>query len=234
MAEVNVPCVEFPKLPPIPNVKLIGGVELNGFLDFSTGMPSDCSVTFNLLAQLAPALAGLAPILNILSVIKALADFASNPLVKGPDLIAAINKIAGMFIALTPAGIAVTIKGVVSLIINFLSCFISQLESAVKLQADLSLIQQNIALDPSLASPVLTASLSCAQANAEITMQQATGALGPIKPLLDIVNTIGGIAGLSLEMPALSLSAGADPTQAITSLRKAIDGLKDVINSLPG
>jgi hypothetical protein len=233
MAEVSVPCVKFPALPEIPKITLIGGVELNGFLDFSAGMPTDCSATFSLMQQLTPSLACLVPILNILGVIKALADFASNPLVNGPDLIAAIDKIAGMFLALTPAGIAVTIKGVLELIINFLSCFIAQLKSAVKFQADLSLIEESVALDPSLSSPVLTASLSCAQANAEITMQQAMGALGPIKPLLDVVNIIAGIAGLPAIEINLSASAGADTTEVISSLEEAINGLKAAINSLP-
>lgn len=233
MAEVSIPCVKFPELPEIPKITLIGGVELNGFLDFSAGMPSDCSATFSLMGQLAPSLAGLVPILNILGVIKALADFATNPLMKGPDLIAAIEKVAGMFVALTPAGIAVTIKGVLELIINFLSCFISQLKNAIKFQADISLLQQQVELDASLASPVLTASISCAQANAEITMQQAMGSLGPIKPLLDVVNIIAGIAGLPAIEVEVSASAGADMTGVISSLEEMINTLKTAIGSLP-
>lgn len=230
---VNIPCVPFPEVPELPNIKLIGGVELGGFLDFSVGMPTQCSVTMNLMAQLAPVLAGLAPILNILAVLKALADFASNPLVKGPDLIAAINKIAGLFISLTPAGIAVTIKGVLTLLINFLNCFISQLEASVKFQADLGQIQQSIELDPSLATPVLTASLSCAQANAEISMQQAMASLGPVKPLLDIVGVIAGIAGLPLELPDMSVGADADMAGLIASMREATTSLQSVIEGLP-
>lgn len=233
MAEVSIPCVKFPELPEIPKITLIGGVELNGFLDFSVGMPSDCSATFSLMGQLAPSLAGLVPILNILGVIKALADFATNPLMKGPDLIIAIEKVAGMFVALTPAGIAVTIKGVLELIINFLSCFISQLKSAIKFQADIGLLQQQVELDASLASPVLTASISCAQANAEITMQQAMGSLGPIKPLLDVVNIIAGIAGLPAIEVEVSASAGADMTGVISSLEEMINTLKTAIGSLP-
>jgi hypothetical protein len=230
MAEVNLPCVQFPKLPQVPNITLPGSVELSGFLDFSAGMPTDCSVTFNLMGQLAPVLASLAPILNILGVLKALADFATNPLMKGPDLIAAIGKLSKLFLALTPAGIAITIKGVLSLIINFLSCFISQLEAAVKFQADIALIQQGLGSDT---SPVLLASLSCAQANAEIVMQQTMGSLGPIAPLLSVVNIIGGIAGLTIEMPAIDVSAGGDITGAISSLHQAIDSLKAVLDSLP-
>jgi hypothetical protein len=231
--QVSVPCVDFPKLPKIPKITLIGGVELNGFLDFSAGMPTDCSATFSLMQQLTPSLAGLAPILKILGVIKALADFASNPLIKGPDLIAAIGEIAEMFVALTPAGIAITIKGILELIINFLDCLIAQLKSAVEFQASISLIQQSVELDASLASPVLMASLSCAQDNAAIALEQAMGAVGPIKPLLDVVNIIAGIAGLPAIEVNLSASAGADMTGVITSLENSINSLKTAISSLP-
>ena len=97
MAEVDIPCVELPELPDIPEIELIGGAKLRGLLDFSKGMPDNCSVTFNLMGQLAPILAALLPVLNILCVIQALGKFATNPLVNGPDLITAIQKVADYF-----------------------------------------------------------------------------------------------------------------------------------------
>ncbi|HEX8073048.1 MAG TPA: hypothetical protein VF546_24085 [Pyrinomonadaceae bacterium] len=236
MAEVGIeiPCVSLPDVPAAFNVKLIGGAELSGFLDFSAGMPTDCSVMMNLMAQLSPALAGLAPILNILGVLKALADFATNPLIKGPDLIEAIGKLAGLFVALTPAGIALTIKGVLNLIITFLECFISQLESVIALQAQLGELKAQMAADPSIASPVLSLSLDCASANADIAMAQAMASLGPIAPLLSIVNIIGSIAGIQIEPPSMDMSAAADLKEVIASLHEKIAALHDVLKSLPG
>ncbi len=149
-------------------------------------------------------------------------------------MIAAINKIAGMFIALTPAGIAITIKGVLNLIINFLSCFLSQMQAAIDFQAKIASIQAQANSDPSLSSPVLLASLACANANAEVAMQQAMGALGPIKPLLDVVNIIGGIAGLTLEMPDMSTSGGAEASHTIAKMNEVINSLKLVLANLPG
>jgi hypothetical protein len=232
--EIEIPCVKLPEVPPLFDVQLIGGAKLTGFLDFSAGIPTDCSVMMNLMAQLSPALAGLAPILNILGVLKALADFASNPLVKGPDLIEAIGKLAGLFVALTPAGIAITIKGVLNLIITFLKCFIDQLQSVIALQAQLAELQASMAADPSIVSPVLTASLDCASANAELAMQQTMASLGPIAPLLALVNIIGSIAGIQIEVPAMDMSAGADIESVIQSLEDKITALQDVIQSLPG
>jgi hypothetical protein len=234
MAAVDFPCVKLPKLPDVIDVSLPGGVKLSAFLDFSKGMPTDCTVAFSLLQQLAPVLASLAPLLNILGVIKALADFATNPLVKGPALIQAIEKLAGFFVALTPAGIAVTIADILKLIIGFLECFITQLEAVVKMQADLALVrdklsQQEAAGDVNL---VLQASLACAEANASVAMDQVMASLGPIKPLLDIVTTVAGIANLPLKLPGLSVSGG-DSVQAVASLREAVDSLNQVIQSLP-
>lgn len=232
--ELDVPCVHFPELPNLLEIELIGGVRLSAFLDFSKGMPNPASVVFSLLQQLAPVLAGLAPILNILAVIKALADFATNPLVKGPDLIIAINKIASMFVALTPAGIAVTIVGILRVIITFLQSFIVQLKAVLEFQAKIALIEQEISLDPAKANLVLSATISCAKANADIAMQQTMASLGPLQPLLAMVQIIAGIAGLSLALPDLSASASASGgLEMIASLEEAITNIQGVIDSLP-
>src|SRR5262245_3021847 len=74
MAEVNIPCVDLPSIE-IPNLTLIGGAELKGFLDFSAGTPTDCKLTFNLLLQLAPLLASMACLLKVLDVIGKLKSF---------------------------------------------------------------------------------------------------------------------------------------------------------------
>jgi hypothetical protein len=232
--DVAVPCVELPPVPKIPSVTLIGGAELQAFLDLSAGIPDACSVTFNLMGQLAPALAGLTPILKILTVLKALADFASNPLVKGPDLIAAIGELAPLFLALTPAGIAVTVRGILGVIVDFLACFVERLESVVSFQADLGSIQAQIDASPELVSPVLTASLSCANANAQVAIDQTMASLGPIEPLLGIVTSIAGIAGLSLALPSLSGGGAGGAEELVEALKSAVDSLEGVIDSLPG
>ena len=64
-------------------------------------------------------------------------------------------------------------------------------------------------------------------------MQQAMGSLGPIKPLLDVVNIIASITGLPAIEIHLPASTGADTTEVISSLEEAINGLKTAINSLP-
>jgi hypothetical protein len=233
MAEsIQVPCVPLPELPEIPSITLIGGASLSGFVDFSQGMPTDCSVTFSLMQQLAPVLAALAPLLKILKVLQALKATAESAFLNAGDLITALGDLGGLFLSLTPAGIAVTVAGILRMIIGFLKCFITQLESVVKVQADIALIEANVAADPALGSAVLTASLSCAQANAELSMQSAMASLGPVQPLLDMVTMLGEIAGLPLSL-SLNVSAGGELAGTLTSLRETITQIEGVINSLP-
>ena len=113
MAKIEIPCVPFPELPEPLEISLPGGVKLSGFLDFSKGMPTQCSVTFSLLQQLAPVMASLTPILNILNVLMKLKEFLGPPPdpLKAGDVVAAIDKLASLFISLTPAGIAPRVAG---------------------------------------------------------------------------------------------------------------------------
>lgn len=233
MASVEVPCVKLPELPDIPVISLLGGAKLSALLDFSKGMPDNCSVHFNLLAQLQPVLAALVPLLNILCVIQALAKFASNPLVNGPDLLASIEKVAGMFITLTPPGIAIIIVDILRLIIGFLNCFIDILKSNLSFQADIGLSAELAEKEFDVPNLALEASIECAQVNAGISMDQAMATLSPLEPLLDIVNSIAGIAGLELALPSLDVSAGADSLQVVEDLEAAIESIEAVIDALP-
>jgi hypothetical protein len=233
MAELTIegPCVRLPELPELPTITLFGAT-LTGHLDFSMGMPSDCSANMSLMAQVAPLLASLAPLLKILKVLQALKSAAESAFLDAGDLLSALADLAGLFAAMTPAGIAITVKGILEVIISFMLCFITQLRSVLEFQANISGIETAIAADASLDSPVLRASLSCANANAELAMGSVMGSLGPIQPLLDMVGMIGGVVGLSLDL-SLDMSAAGDVEAMIVSLEQTITKVRDVIQSLP-
>lgn len=226
--EVEVPCVKIPKLK-IPSVKLPLGGELKGFADFSASVPTDCTLTFSLLAQLAPLLASISCLLKVLKVLASLKEFASNPLTKGPDLIATIDGAAGCITAVTVPALSIipSIKGILQLIISFLNCFISQLESIVNLQA-------NIDLESAKDNPVLLASLSCAQDNAQASMDNLMASLEPIEPLIAAVNTLGEfVPGFPKIELSIDLSSGQDRVQVISDLKQKITSLEAVIDSPP-
>lgn len=232
---VQTPCVKLRTLPKIPAIKLMGGAELRGFADFSMGPQTDCKLTFNLLLQLSPLLASMACLLKILNVITKLKDFAEaakDPLKlpgAAPNLINAIADLSGCIPPLAPIQFALMIKGILSLVISSISCFLSQLESIVTFQA-------SIDLKSAEGNPTLKATLLCAQDNAKISMDNLMMSLQPLQPILDMVTMVVGIVGLpGLDLPNLSsISAGTDQTQTISSLREAVDSLKAAIDKVPG
>jgi hypothetical protein len=222
------PCVQLPKLPNIPKVKLPLGGELSAFADFSVATPSDCTLTFSLLVQLAPLLASISCLMKVLGVIGALKDFASNPLTKGPDLIAAIEKVAECIAAATVPAISIfaSLKGILELLVNFIGCIVDQLDSLIKFNA-------TIDLESAKGNPILEASLKCARENAEISSAALMQSIEPIKPLLDTVNLLMGIAGLPEIKLSVDASAGADATKMIDDLKQTIDTIKGIISSIP-
>ena len=235
MADGNsIPCVELPKVS-IPNLTLLGGAELNGFLDFSQGAPTDCKLTFNLMLQLAPLLASMACLLKILNVIgklQAFVEAAKPPFLKLvdtiPELLIAIGELKDCIPALAIPQMLLMIKGMLSLIINFLNCFISQLESIIKFQVSIDLTAAE-------GNPVLLDTLLCAQSNAKTSMDNLMLSLQPVQPLLNMVTMVASIAGQSIGLPKLSdISANQDQAQTITTLKQSIASIKQVIDSLPG
>jgi hypothetical protein len=235
MADGNsVPCIELPKVS-IPNLTLLGGAELNGFLDFSQGTPTDCKLTFNLLLQLAPLLASMACLLKVLNVIgklQAFVEAAKPPFLKLPgtipDLLAAIGELKDCIPAFAIPQMLIMIKGMLSLIINFLNCFISQLEDLLK-------FQMSIDLTAAKGNPVLRDTLLCAQSNAKTSMDNLMLSLQPVQPLLNMVTTVASIAGQSISLPKLSdISANQDQAQTITALKQSIGTIKQVVDSIPG
>ena len=97
-ATVDIPCIELPVLGDLPKIPLLGGAELNAFIDVSGPPPSDCKLNFNLLLQLGPLFGSMACLFKILNVIAKLAAFvkAMTPSSVPPfkDLPAAIPDLA--------------------------------------------------------------------------------------------------------------------------------------------
>ncbi len=229
-------CVALPKIPEIPSIKLLGGAELKGFLDFSQGTPTDCKITFNLLLQLSPLLASMACLLKMLNAIGKLKDFVDAvPSLKPPKIVDASKALLDAIAELKdciPVGFVIPqiifmIKGMLSLIINFLDCFLSQLDSLINFQA-------SIDLKSAEDNPVLFEALICARNNSQISMDNLMLSVQPLQPMLDMVKIVASIAGHSIDLPNFSgISVGQDQAQVITSLRAAVGSIKDVINALP-
>jgi hypothetical protein len=224
-------------LPTIPSIKLPLGGELSAFADFSLGTPSDCTLAFSLMMQLAPMLASITCLIKVLGVIGKLKDALGGLVKPTPDfsgfqaVIDAINKDCMPCITAVLApfpNFVFTIKGVLNLLISFLTCIIHELEHILEIQAkiDVEAAQDN---------PVLLEALQCAQANADQAMVNLKQGLAGVKPLLDMVKTLGSIAQIpGLDDLSLDIPDSPDKAEVVTGLKAKIAELNNTIQSLPG
>ncbi len=230
----GVPCVSLPKVPKDVKITLPFGGELKAFHDFSQGVPTDCTLTFNLLLQLTPLLASLACPLKMLKVMGVLQKIAKSPedFTQYTDLVQAIADLGDCLPGVLFPNFVGTIKDILLLILRFLKCLLDEMESILRLQL-------SIDLKSAEGNPILLDTLICAQNNAQRSMENLTASIGPIQPLMDIVGSISGTVGLSLNLPSL---AGSTPVgndlksfqDTITNLDQVVTQLEQIVESLPG
>ena len=224
----DIPCPKVPSISKIPSINFLGMAELKGNLDFSMGTPRDCTLSINLMLQLAPLMASMTCLLRILAVIQAMEKFVKSPLTETQELLAKLGEVAGCFKILAPPTVGLTIKSVLELVINFLSCFIEQLKSLITFHASIDLASAEN-------NPVLKATLECAKENAQVSINNHMMALEPLKPLFEMSKSLAGVVGLNLELPDVAgLSKGPANAAVIEDIEAGIKKIKDAINALPG
>ncbi|MCA9875792.1 MAG: hypothetical protein KC441_19105 [Anaerolineales bacterium] len=226
----DVPCV------PVPDAKTITiplpmGIELRSLTDISKGPPSDCALAHSLMLQISPLLGGMACLLHILEVVKALKSFAEspNPLGSLGDLATATAKAASCFVLLDPVKLCQMVKGILAVILAYIGCLIEAFESIWNFQV-------GIDLNAAQGNPVLLASLSCAQSNAETSLNSLMQSMEGVQPLIDMVNIIMEIIGQDpielspMATPSLSdLAEGVDPLQPVKDVRDVIQAVHDAL-----
>ena len=183
--DIKVPCPEIPwldELSKLPNFTLPMGLDLKGMANLAVAAPTNCAVSFNLLAQITPFLANLKCVVEILGIVVALKDFATNPLSNGPGLIEAIKKAEDclMPIMLPHICVAVSVYGALGLVKNCIDCFIELLDSLINFRL-------KIDLESAEGNPVLEASIECAQKHYEASRNSVKASFESVKVVLEIV-----------------------------------------------
>jgi hypothetical protein len=217
---VCVPKISFE----VPNVQLPFGIEFQAVADFSKGPPSQCAMLSSLLVQIMPAMAAMSPLIKILNVFAALKDFLPANVLKLPALLDALAEVIAM---LDPLPFVAAVKSILLLVIAYLQCFIQTMEGLLEFQAsiDLSLAAGN---------PDLQASLQCASNNASVSIQQLMQSLGPIGPIMQLVQPFISIAGVPISLPSISdLQGEKDIEQALQSLSTMLTDLQQVLEAIP-
>lgn len=115
-------------------IHLPNGASLPAFTDISKGIPTDCSLAFSLVLQLAPFLASIECLLKVLSLLEPLIKTIGGltsvpPSIPGPDVLSKFASAAeGVMecvvdMVLPGAGLFSFVKSVLILILTFLNCF---------------------------------------------------------------------------------------------------------------
>ncbi len=214
----------------LPSVTLPLAGKLEGAADFTIATPSDCSLSFSLLAQLTPLLANLKCVANILGVVVALKKFATNPLTKGPDLIQAIDEAKDCLapFLIPQFCIALSIYNVLELVVKILGCLIEQLDSLVTFKAKFD-------WDAAQSDPLLTASLACAKSNVENSMKNLEKSLKSINLTLEILQGLASLASLDGIIPKETISLEGkldDPIGALNTLKNSHQALEDAVEKI--
>ncbi len=229
-ATPQMPCVAVSVATSIPSINLPMGIQLQAIADLSKGPPTDCALLHNLMVQLMPTLAGLNCIIKILNVIGALEKFVQGPL--NPSNVGGVLSAIGdmgecLSIVLGPAAVIPTIKDILTLIINFLLCFVQAMESILKFQA-------GIDLNGAQGNPNLLASLQCASDNAQTSMQSMMLALAPIEPLFAMVQPLIKISQLPIQLPSLAQVTGAQNIEeGLEQLGAMLIQMKQIVADIP-
>lgn len=218
-------------LPSPTKITLPSGAALQAFTDLSKGIPNDCSMSFNLMLQLAPLLAALECPLRMLKLLKPLVDVITGlPAPPSPELIGdiltAAAELAPCFAM--PAALLPMVKDILCLIRKVLGCLLAQLRSVRDLMGGLQL-----RFSAAEGNDDLLATLQCSQENAQASLANITQAIEPVGALLDLLSPITEMAGV----PALTLPApGATPesVEAIDAMVDTLQAVVDAIDELTG
>jgi hypothetical protein len=223
----NLPaCSEISIPGPKPlKVQLPTGGSISAFADISKGIPTDCSMTFNLLVQLAPFLAATECLIKVLKLLKPLIEVIKGlPKPPSPGLLVEFGEaavaLAPCLLVPTPASIIPFIRDLLCLILRVLNCFLGQMKSLLRVMEGLELkfnLAQNSGNDEQLNS------IKCAQQNANAHAQHLTQSLEPIGVLLDLAGALFGIAGV----PTIKLPAVGSQTD-LQSLNALVEAIQEV------
>lgn len=228
-------CVDM-RLPKADKVQIrlpLGGT-IKPIPDITKGLPSNCSLTFNLALQIAPIMASMECLMNVLKFIGAIIDAIQGFKDSGPlslassidKLLTAAKDVAGCVaqVAAPPLGIIPFVKDLLLMIARILRCIIEALESIVEIMNGLEL---QIRTARQNGNDELLAQLECAKENAELAAAGQMQALEPIQILLDLAKPFFSIGGIpEIALPAFG---SATDTEALSSL---LETLKTVVGTI--
>lgn len=228
-------CDALQTFPEALRIRMPGGAVLEGQL---AGLPPSLfQMAKGLLGQANSALAPLDPIFTIIETInaihecvKAIPDALGPPPDPGklvgclPELAKRIEELLAL---LPPISVFATIADLLDAVIMLLQGIIQEL---VSIQRYLLRITAARALSARV--PGLLTVIGCGEATAAASMDNLTRALGSVAAILNLMNTLTGLAGLP-QVPTFTGGLNADPADAIGGLQALVDVLSDFRATIP-
>jgi hypothetical protein len=212
-------------------VTLPTGSSMNALVDMSKGIPTDCSMNFNLMLQMAPLMASMECPLKVLKLLKPLVDIIAGlptPPVKAlKDFADAAVELAPCFAVF--AGIPVMVKDLLCLVRSVLNCLLGQIRTVRDLLGGLEL-----RLAEADGNPDLLATLQCAKDNANAWMQSLSQSIDPIAGVITLVGIIASVAGQSLDLDLKAPSAPPEDLAAIDAIIDVLQGVVQAIDAITG
>jgi hypothetical protein len=236
------PCsaIKLPSPKPL-KVQLPTGGSLQAFADISKGIPTDCAMTFSLLVQIAPFLAGTECLFKLLALIGPLIDvikgLAAVDMIKVgkalPKFLKAAEKLAPCLLVVTGAPLIPFLKDLLCLIIKVLNCFLGQLKSLLAIMGGITLQLQTAKAD---GNTELLDTLNCAKENADLQAQHLTAAIEPIGVILDLALPLMELAGIPpIKLPGVGSGTDVESlTQLVKTLQTVVATLQVAADALGG
>jgi hypothetical protein len=228
-----------PKPQPL-KVRLPNGGTFTAIADLSRGIPNDCSLSANLLLQIAPFLASIECLLKVLGVIKPLTTLLQalvppNP-VKAlevlPDFLKAVDGLKDCLLMIVPGGqIFGFLKDLLLLIIKLIKCLIGQLKTILAIMQGIEL---KIGEAEALGNTELVRALTCAKKNAQRSAEHSQQSMEPVINVIGLVQPFLEIAGIELAIPGLgSAEDSAALAQTIQKLEDVVTNIESILETLP-
>jgi hypothetical protein len=224
-------CVKLPKPGKVKITLPFGGATLQAFGDVSKGIPDDCSLSFSLALQIAPMLANMQCLIEVLNCVKPLISLLqavpSGDLIKiGSaigELLPAVKKVGDCVIGFF-AGVPVFLRDLLALIAKLLTCIAQQLRSILNVMSGLAL---QIKSAQSEGNTELLATLQCAQDNAQASAALSMSAIEPLTVLLSLAEPLMGLAGVD---PIKTPPIGSD--SSLQGLQTVVTVIEDLAKTL--
>jgi hypothetical protein len=219
------------------SVQLPTGGALQAFADISKGIPTDCSMTFSLMLQLAPFMASIQCLLKVLQLLKPLVEIVQGlpfpPAKALGDFAEAAVGLAPCLLIPTPAVMIPFVLDLLCLILKVLKCFLDQMKSLIAILGPLSL---QLTAAQQAGNDELVATLQCAQQNAQTQAGQIMNSLGPVGALLEIAGPLLGIAGVpAITLPSLGSASDLAALQSVVQTIETVVGtVQGIVDGLGG